>query len=162
VRPLATHAPAELVLSPADAPPAQELIRELDADIIERDPAGPIHGLHPGEHRDPRLRFYILTVAGEPVGCGALRELEPGVAELKRMYVRRRLRGQGLSRLILRGLEERALSAGIGVLRIETGPRQVEALGLYRSAGYADIPRYGEYVNSPDSICLQKQLAEAE
>jgi GNAT superfamily N-acetyltransferase len=138
------------------------LIRELDAEIVERDPDGPIHGLHPGEHRDPRLRFFVLTVAGEPAGCGALRQLEPGTAELKRMFVRRGFRGQGLARVLLRRLEQEARSAGIRVLKLETGPRQIEALGLYRSERYADIPRYGEYVDSPDSLCMQKLLSTGD
>jgi GNAT superfamily N-acetyltransferase len=139
---------AALVPTPADAPTALALIRELDAEIVERDPDGPIHGLHPGEHADPRLRFFVLTVAGEPAGCGALRQLEPDTGELKRMFVRREFRGQGLSRVLIR--------------QLETGPRQVEALGLYRSEGYADIPRYGEYLDSPDSICMQKLLSTGD
>lgn len=150
-----------LVPTPADALLAVALIRELDADIVARDPGGPIHGLHPGEHRDPRLRFFVLTLAGEPAGCGAIRELEPGLAELKRMFVRPAFRGQGLSRELLRRLEDEARRTGIQVLRLETGPRQVEALGLYRSSGYTDIPRYGEYTHSPDSICMEKPLASA-
>ena len=147
-----------LVLTPADAPIAEDLIRELDADIVERDPDGPIHGLHPGEQGDPRLRFFVLMVGGEPAGCGAIRELEPGIAELKRMFVRRRLRGRGLSRVLVSRLEAEAQRAGIRILRLETGPRQVEALGLYRTSGYYDIPRYGEYRDSPDSICMEKVL----
>jgi GNAT superfamily N-acetyltransferase len=134
-------------------------MQELDAEIVARDPAGPIHGLHPCEHRDPRLRFFVLAVGGEPAGCGAIRELEPGTAELKRMFVRRLYRGRGLSRVLLRGLEDEASRAGIRVLRLETGPRQVEALSLYRSSGYTAIPRYGEYSESPDSICMEKPLA---
>jgi putative acetyltransferase len=125
---------------------------------VKRDPNGPIHGLHPGEHRDPRLRFFVLTVGGKPAGCGAIRELEPGIAELKRMFVRGEFRGRGLSRVLLAGLEEEARRAGVGVLRLETGPRHPEALSLYRSSAYVDIARYGEYVDSPDSICMQKRL----
>lgn len=154
--------PAALVATPADAPTAVALIRELDAEIVERDPDGPIYGLHPGEHGDPRLRFFVLTVAGKPAGCGALRQLEPDTAELKRMFVRRGFRGQGLSRGLIRQLEEEARAAGIRVLKLETGPRQIEALGLYRSEGYVDIPRYGEYVDSPDSICMQKLLSTGD
>jgi GNAT superfamily N-acetyltransferase len=148
------------VPTPADAPAAQSLIRELDADIVARDPGGSVRGLHPGEHRDPRLRFYVLTVGGEPAGCGALRALEPGVAELKRMFLRPGYRGRGLSRVVLTLLEQEARRGGVRLLRLETGPHQVEALGLYRSAGYTDVPRYGEYVDSPTSICLQKTLPE--
>ena len=135
-----TNTAVALVALPADAPAAAALMRELDAEIVERDPDGPIHGLHPGEHRDPRLRFFVLTVGGKPAGCGAIRELEPGVAELKRMFVRRAFRGSGLSRVLMAGLEEEARRAGVRMLRLETGPRHVEALSLYRSSGYVGIP----------------------
>jgi putative acetyltransferase len=148
-----------LVPTPADAPLASTLIAELDADIVARDPHGPIHGLHPGEHRDPRLRFFVLMVGSEPAGCGALRALEPGVGELKRMYVRPAYRGRGLARLLLGALEAEACAAGIAELRLETGPRHVEALALYRSSGYENIPKYGEYARSPDSICMAKRLS---
>jgi GNAT superfamily N-acetyltransferase len=144
-----TDIEARLVLTPADAPAAVALISELDAEIAERDP---------GEHRDPRLRFFLLTVGDATVGCGAIRRLEPGVAELKRMFVRRPFRRRGLSRTLLRRLEHEARRSGVRVLRLETGPRQIEALGLYRSAGYTEIARYGEYADSPDSICMEKPL----
>jgi putative acetyltransferase len=150
-----------LVPTPADAPLASTLIAELDADIVARDPHGPIHGLHPDEHCDPRLRFFLLMVGGEPAGCGALRALEPRVGELKRMYLRPAYRGRGLSRLLLGALEAEARATGIAELRLETGPRHVEALALYRSSGYEDIPKYGEYVRSPDSICMAKRLSRA-
>lgn len=99
---------ATLVPTSADTPLAQALIRELDAEIVERDPDGPIHGLHPGEHRDPRLCFFVLTVDGEPAGCGAMRQLEPEIAEPKRMFVCRAFRGQGLARVLIRQLEAEA------------------------------------------------------
>lgn len=61
--------------------------------------------------------------------------------------------------MLIHQLEDEARRAGVRVLLLETGPRQVEALGLYRSSGYGDVPRYGEYVDSPDSICMQKLLS---
>ncbi|HET8623373.1 MAG TPA: GNAT family N-acetyltransferase [Gemmatimonadales bacterium] len=157
-----TEAAVHLVLTPADAPVARALMAELDAEVAERDPGAPIHGLHPGEHRDPRLRFFVLTAGGITVGCGAIRVLAPDTAELKRMFVRRPFRGRGLSQSLLRGLEDRARASGIRFLRLETGPRQVEALALYRSAGYRGIATYGEYVDNPESICMEKVLAAEE
>ena len=155
-----TETTARLVRTPADAPIARALIAELDAETARRDPGMPIHGLHPGEHRDPRLRFFLLASDGEPAGCGAIRQLGPGVAEIKRMFVRPPFRGRGLSRVLLEGLEREARAWAIRVLRLETGPRQVEALGLYRSAGYGGIAKYGEYVDNPDSICMEKRLVD--
>lgn len=91
---------------------------------------------------------------GTAVGCGALRELEPGVAELKRMYVIPAARGRGLSRRILAALEAAALERGWTTLRLETGTRQPEAVRLYESAGYRAIPAFGAYVAADDPFAV--------
>ena len=117
-----------------------------------------MHGLYPGEEADPRLKFFLLELDGTVIGCGALRELESGVAELKRMFVRPAHRGRGYSRDLLTQLEAVAAASDICRLRLETGTAQHAALSLYRSAGYADIPPYGEYIGSPTSICMEKAL----
>ncbi len=90
---------------------------------------------------------------GTAVGCGALRALDGGVAEVKRMYVVPAARGRGLSKLLLAGLEDAARSRGWTTLRLETGPRQPEALALYEGAGYRAIPAFGAYVDAPDAGC---------
>jgi GNAT superfamily N-acetyltransferase len=88
---------------------------------------------------------------GTPIGCGALRALEPGAAEVKRMFVVPAARGRGVSRLVLAGLEAEALARGWTTLRLETGPRQPEAVGLYTAAGYAPVEAFGHYVGHPDA-----------
>ena len=88
---------------------------------------------------------------GTPIGCGALRALEPGAAEVKRMYVVPGARGRGVSRLVLAGLEAEALTRGWTTLRLETGPRQPEAVGLYTAAGYVPVGAFGHYVGHPDA-----------
>lgn len=143
----------------ASDPRSVALIRELDAELSQSYTPAQMHGLHPGEESDPRLRFFLLALGGEVIGCGALRELEPGVAELKRMFVRPAHRGRGYSRDLLAQLEQAAAAAGIRRLRLETGSVQHAALSLYRTAGYVDIPAYGEYSGSLTSICMEKKLA---
>jgi ribosomal protein S18 acetylase RimI-like enzyme len=88
-----------------------------------------------------------------------VRELAPDVAELKRMYIRRPYRGRDLGRALLTDLENKARAAGIRVMRLETAGLLTEAIALYRSAGYRDIPQYGEYVGDPISICMEKPLS---
>ena len=146
-------------LVPADDARSVQLIAELDADLARNYEDDQRHGLHPGEERDPRLHFFLLEHDGVAAGCGAIRELEPGVAELKRMYVRPGYRGRGLSRRLLTELERQAALIGVRRLCLETGPLQHAALALYRSAGYAEIPAYGEYIGSPVSICMERMLA---
>jgi GNAT superfamily N-acetyltransferase len=85
------------------------------------------------------------------LGCGALRVLGDGVAEVKRMYVAPAARGRGVAKAVLAGLEEAARERGWTTLRLETGPRQPEAIGLYSQAGYRPIEAFGAYVDAPDA-----------
>jgi len=89
---------ASLRQPPPDDPTSASLIAELDAELGQDTPREHMHGLHAGEENDPRLRFFVVDEQGESIGCGALRMLEPGVAELKRMFVRRSFRGKGFGR----------------------------------------------------------------
>ena len=101
---------------------------------------------------------------GTAVGCGALRHLGDGVAELKRMYVRPEARGRGVSKVVLSELEAAARARGWTTLRLETGPRQPEAVGLYEKAGYRPMPAFGAYARSSDaadSLFYERVLAES-
>jgi predicted O-methyltransferase YrrM/GNAT superfamily N-acetyltransferase len=141
---------------------AQALMRALDEDLIGRYPGQPVHGLRDGDADDPRLTFLVACAEGQPVGCGAIRPLVPGVAEVKRMFVRPEWRGRGVARRILAGLEATALGQGYHTLRLETGLKQPEAIGLYRSAGYTRIPAFGDYLGDPVSMCFEKPLTLAD
>ena len=98
---------------------------------------------------------------GTPVGCGALRPLEPGAAELKRMYVVPAARGRGVSRLLLVALEAEAAARGWTTLRLETGTRQPAAVGLYTAAGYRPVEAFGHYLtdDTDDSLYFARVLA---
>jgi GNAT superfamily N-acetyltransferase len=89
---------------------------------------------------------------GTPLGCGALRELGDGVAEVKRMFVVPAARGRGVSKAVLGALEDAARERGWTTLRLETGPRQPEAVALYTGAGYDPIGAFGAYVGDPDAV----------
>ena len=142
-----------------DSADAQGLIRQLDEDLFRRYPALPeIHGLRPRDVSDPNFTFLIAWLDGSPVGCGALRVLEPGVGEIKRMFVLPQFRGRGIARQILEALESRAIELGHSVVRLETGAAQPEAIGLYKSSGYREIAGFGEYANNPFSLCFEKRL----
>ena len=100
--------------------------------------------------------------AGTAVGCGALRALGDGVAEVKRMFVARSARGRGVWKAVLAGLEDAARLRGWTTLRLETGPRQPEAVALYTGAGYRSIAAFGGYVGAPDaedSLFFERVLA---
>jgi len=102
--------------------------------------------------------FLIAHVADQPVGCGGLRPLEPGAAELKRMYVVPDWRGRGVSGAVLAALEQAAVARGWRTLRLETGPKQAAAIRFYERSGYVPIPGFGAYADEPMSHCYQREL----
>ncbi|WP_306205631.1 GNAT family N-acetyltransferase [Actinoplanes sp. RD1] len=103
--------------------------------------------------------FLVATDdAGEAVGCGALRRLGPGTAELKRMYVIPASRGSGVATALLRALEAAAVARGWTTVKLETGPAQPEAIRFYQRCGYREIPLFGPYVGSELSVCFERVL----
>jgi GNAT superfamily N-acetyltransferase len=90
--------------------------------------------------------------------CGGVCRYDADTAEIRRMYVLPAHRGSGFSRLVLAALEDEARRLGYTRVRLETGVRQHEALALYRSSGFAEIPRYGPYVDDELSVCFEKPL----
>lgn len=101
--------------------------------------------------------FLVARLDGRAVGCGGLRKLEPGVGEIKRMWVAGEARGRGLSRRLLQELEIRAAAMGMLRLRLDTNHTLAEAQALYRSAGYREIPRFND--NPYADFWFEKQLA---
>jgi GNAT superfamily N-acetyltransferase len=96
------------------------------------------------ELRPPGGSYLVAYEGEDAVGGGGLRRLAEGVAEIKRMYVRPEARSRGVARALLVALEDDALTLGYGVVRLDTGPKQVHALELYRSVGYVEVPPYNE------------------
>ncbi|MBY6413116.1 GNAT family N-acetyltransferase [Rhodococcus sp. BP-252] len=92
------------------------------------------------------------------IGCGALRLLGDGSAEIKRMYVIPFERGGGAAVAILRELERLARDRGIEVLKLETGSGQPDAVRFYEREGYSRIDSYGPYVDEPTSLCFARSL----
>jgi len=134
------------------------LTAELDQDLRERN--GDVMDLYDEhnviQHTDNVVLGYI---DGEIAGCGCFKEAFNDAAEIKRMYVRKGFRGNGLSSTMLQELEQMAIEQGYTYTILETGNKQVEAQGLYHRAGYSIMPNYGPYADLPDSICFKKRLS---
>lgn len=92
------------------------------------------------------------------VGCSSFKFYDEGIAEVKRVFVRKEYRGKGISKQLMSCLEERAKSKGFSTLILETGAPLVEAMGLYTSIGYEIIENYGQYKYMKESICMQKNI----
>jgi GNAT superfamily N-acetyltransferase len=86
--------------------------------------------------KPPKGITLILEHKEKPAGMGALKKLEDGVGEIKRMYVRPKFRGKGYGRKMFEALEDNAREFGLTVLRLDTGGLNVPARRLYESAGY--------------------------
>ncbi|HTJ99386.1 MAG TPA: GNAT family N-acetyltransferase [Bordetella sp.] len=127
-----------------------------------------LHGLYPPESNhildvgaleQAGIDFFVARRAGAALGCCALVPAFDGSAEIKRMFVAPEARGIKLGRRLLERLEDQARERGIATLRLETGIYQPEALGLYRTSGYQDIPPFGDYLLDPLSVFMEKTLA---
>ena len=153
-------------------PDAVALIAAVQQVYLERYGSHDSTPVDPAEFAPPAGLFVVGYIGGEPVVCGGWRlrtEAEPGApepgavgagdAELKRMYVVAEARGRGFARRLLAELERTATEAGARRMVLETGVAQPEAIQLYRSAGYAPIPKFGVYRDAPGSRCLAKPLA---
>lgn len=134
-----------------------ELVKLLDAELHERD--GAEHAFYQQFNGIQLLQHVVVLFDEEnPIGCGAFKNIEPGVIEIKRMYILPEHRSKGFASMILDELEKWASASGYKTARLETGKRQPEAIALYKKKGYAIIPNYGQYIGIDNSVCFQKTL----
>jgi GNAT superfamily N-acetyltransferase len=134
-----------LVLEASDSAVSVELQRAYFADIAGRYPGwdpGLIPSADPAEVAPPVGAWVVAYLGEQPVGCGGVKRLDDETAEIKRVYLHPSARGRGLGRRLLEQLEWHARELGYVRLRLDTGDLQPEALGLFRSAGYEEIPDY--------------------
>jgi ribosomal protein S18 acetylase RimI-like enzyme len=96
------------------------------------------------DFESPNGCLMLVRLDGKPVGCGALRTLEPGIGEIKRMWVSPQARGLGVGRRLLEVLEQSARERGMQAVRLDTNASLSEALRLYQSAGYREIDRFND------------------
>ena len=78
--------------------------------------------------------------------------------EVKGVFVEEKYRGKNLATAVMQHLEDHLSSIGVKVVRLEAGPMQPEALGLYRKLGYADRGPFGSYRIDPLSVFMEKNL----
>lgn len=93
-----------------------------------------------------------------PIACGGWKEHDENTIELKRVFVIKENRKQGISKLIINNLEQLGKEKGYKYAILETGKKQYEAINLYESNGYEVIENYGPYLGNTNSICMKKRI----
>ena len=112
----------------------------------------------PEELARPGIAFLVAREAeGVPLGCVALVDMG-GYGEIKRLYVRPEARGRGVADALMDAAEARAREAGLGLMRLETGPKLTAAVSLYRRRGYRERGPFGDYAAHPASLFMEKAL----
>jgi GNAT superfamily N-acetyltransferase len=104
---------------------------DLDGDAMPRAGAA--------ELSPPGGAFIVGYLDGALACCGGIKRLDEISCEFKKMYVVPELRGRGIARALLLELERRARGLGYAVARLDTGPKQVGARGLFESEGYLEV-----------------------
>lgn len=145
------------ILSGAEAyRPAAELLREYLAEVAARLDEFDGGGSDPDVEATDGSMIVCCTDDGTPLGCLAVRTIAPGIAELKRMYVRPAGRGAGLGGRLLAVAEDAARDLGCHTIRLDTAAPLTEALRLYQRHGYVEIVRYND--NPSATHWLEKVL----
>ncbi|MER5942263.1 helix-turn-helix domain-containing GNAT family N-acetyltransferase [Streptomyces sp. NPDC001928] len=140
------------------APDALACLDAYAADIDERFPEGFDKDdlVRPEEVSGDAGAFFVAYEEGRPVGCGALRRLEPGVGEIRHVWVSPTARRLGLARRLLAALEQEATTRQLTAVRLDTHAALTEAQAMYRASGYTSIPAYDD--NAYASHWFEKRL----
>ena len=137
----------------------QKLVVELDKDLAIRD--GDEHSFFDQFNKIASIKYVVVIYEHEnAVGCGAIKEYEKGVMEVKRMFVPIEKRGKGIASLVLKELENWAQELGHKKCILETGKKQPEAIRLYQKNNYNLIKNYGQYAGVESSVCFEKMISE--
>lgn len=151
-----------VALDDPDQPEILALLAESDAWYAAMYPAESNHLIDVSTLKQPNVAFFTARLDGRVLGCGSIvRMVDRGgeaYGEVKRMYVAPTARGLGLGRLLMETLEEHAAAQGLACIRLETGVKQPEAIGLYRAFGFREIGPFGGYVLDPMSVFMEKRL----
>lgn len=105
----------------------------------------------------PDIAFFVAVIDGQTTGCAAIKTFD-GYCEIKSMFVDPAARGSGTGAALMAALEAEAKRLGIGMMRLETGDTLDAAHRLYARHGFSVCGPFGDYVEGPHSIFMEKRL----
>jgi GNAT superfamily N-acetyltransferase len=112
----------------------------------------------PGDYAAPGGALLLASCGEEITGCVALRGLQPGICEMKRLYVRPRFRGKGAGLALMRSVMDKARQLGYVKMRLDTlEPLMKDAVAMYRKSGFREIPPYGA-TPVAGALCMELDL----
>ena len=110
----------------------------------------------PGKYAPPGGRLYVAYNDGKPIGCIALRGIEPSICEMKRLYLRDAARGKGVGVRLIEQVIADAREIGYEKMRLDTYPPKMgKAVSLYEAHGFYEIPAY--YHNPHDGVLFMEK-----
>jgi putative acetyltransferase len=148
-----------LAREPVRGPGIRALLEQSWALSESLYPAESNHHLDEDALDRPEIAFFVARRDGTALGCGALKHIDATYGEMKSVFVSPAARGLGIARGLLAAIEAEARAQGLSLIRLETGIRQPEAIGLYEATGFRRIPPFGEYQDDPLSLFMEKTLA---
>jgi len=111
----------------------------------------------PGKYAPPSGRLYLARIDGETVGCIALRQIEEGICEMKRLFLRDSARGKGVGVSLIEKVISDAIEIGYKKMRLDTYPPKMgKAVSLYEAQGFYEIPPY--YHNPHDGVLFMEKM----
>ena len=146
-------------------------IRELSSDVesLLQQSRDYQNDLYPPEsvHQDDTdsllsENMYLIGVYQDQtlLGIGGVKLInaDPAYGEIKNLFIPPEHRGLGAAKKIMTSLENHLADRGVGLCRLETGPSQIESIGLYQRLGYRPCGLYGDYQPDPLSLFMEKEL----
>jgi GNAT superfamily N-acetyltransferase len=154
----------EIEARPYDDPDVTRMVDAVQAEYVVLYGGPDAAVVDPGEFVPPAGVLFVGLLDGEAVAMAGWRRLPaadpaaPQLAEVKRMYVDPRVRGRGLSRVMLEAAERSAAEAGVERFVLNTGPVQRAAVALYESSGYTPSAPFGHYASKGGALFYGKRL----
>nr|WP_170332215.1 GNAT family N-acetyltransferase [Ruegeria arenilitoris] len=146
-------------------PTSDDLRPVVQAHFAHSETAGPAesnHTMDADSLAGPGTRFWALYESDQPLGCGALKTLPDGTAEVKSVHIISQARGRGLARVMMNHLAELARAEGVSALVLETGAAHLTeydaARKLYEALGYSYCEPIFGYTNDPNSAFMRLAL----